>query len=470
MKYTRIAISIIFIFISLIVIMSALQTKTNVSIPVPKAAGILQCRDEDGRPGFDRYPCVWCDFTYSISSGELSGVQCAYDTGGNASVCTDTTDKDVKYGWYHCTDKDATYCDGSNAMEGAGNKSASDEKIGTIKCGETQTGPKTILTSKNINDGFECGSVQVDVLVNDGDTYLVGKMSATGADCDEEGEGGGTDPTTPPGNPTTPPGNPTTPPGNPTTPPGNPTTPPGNPTTPPGNPTAPPTATLVPTNTFTPTPTDTIMPTRTPTLTRTPTPTRTLTPTRTPTSTPTKTPTRTNTPTITATKVPTNTATPAPRCAQDLCGACGWIDGQGLCHDSGTLPNGQSCCSPVSSGVIVQTTIAATPAPTIVVQGMKCDARCGVCGVSDSGGVCQDTNSLPNGQVCCHSACVGTSCTKVSGIGGDACKTSSECVVANIQPTSVITQVAAQPPVSGNTIPWYLLAIPVVVIAVALIL
>lgn len=180
------------------------------------------------------------------------------------------------------------------------------------------------------------------------------------------------------------------------------------------------------------------------------------------------------------TPTPTATPTPAPRCAPELCGPCGWTDGNGICYNDRPLPNGDSCCNISSTPIatvtgglgagttttppVTQIAIFTTP-KSIVVQGMKCDARCGICGVSDSGGVCQDTNSLPDGQVCCHNSCVGTSCTKVSGTGQDSCKTSTECFVAQAPTTAVSPQA---PPVSGNMPPWYLLAIPAVIIIIAI--
>lgn len=246
---------------------------------------------------------------------------------------------------------------------------------------------------------------------------------------------------------------------------------------------------IPPTNTNTPVPslTPTRTPTHTPTRTPTNTPTNTLTPTQTPTQTPTRTPTLT--PTLTPTHTPTRTPsptrtltpasvsnTPAPRC-DTSCGACGWRGSDNICHD-GLPPNqppaGLVCCvsgTPIPP-TAVPTYIAGQPtntlAPQPIVGGFRCDQRCGICGVSDTGGVCQERQSLPDGSVCCHNSCVTNSCAKVFGVAPDACTTDSQCV--GVQPT--ITIIASSPtpapPVSGVSIPWILVAIPALIIIVGL--
>jgi hypothetical protein len=440
MRHTKTAISILFLFVSLVIIMSALQNRKYVNVPLPEASGSLQCKDSNGDGTFDTYPCIWCDFGYNFNEGKINNVVCSYDRGPNPPSCTDTTAKPVKYGWYHCADKDATYCDGDNDIDGSGQNSGGDVTLGDLKCGD---GRKTILAEKSIHENFNCGSVQVDVLVGSGDDYLVGKISGAGTDCGDNGGGSGPTQTPPPDSPPT-----ATPPNN----------PPPNTNTPPV-PTASPQPTITPLPTVTATTTPSKTPTMTPTQTNTPTPTKTKTPT----------PTRTNTPTRTPTKTPVPTATPAPKCAFDLCGECGWIDGSGLCHNNSPLPNGQSCCSQT---VVTPTIALIQPTISSIIttqkpSNLKCDARCGVCGVSDSGGVCQDTN-MANGQLCCHSKCVGTQCSKVHGVGQNECTSSNQCTIVQSLPTPTAPQ--PQPPVSGNLPPWYLIVVPIAIVMVALVL
>jgi hypothetical protein len=191
--------------------------------------------------------------------------------------------------------------------------------------------------------------------------------------------------------------------------------------------------------------------------------------------------------------MPTNTIAPttAPRCAPQECGACGWLDSAGLCHESEPMPNGQMCCYKtcqanrcvVVSGQGIDSCVndascIASPIPTVGGRGgdiaYKCDQRCGVCGVSDSGGVCQDRTSLPDGTPCCHSECVANTCTKVFGQGADQCTTSAQCAVAVIQPTArpVIPTSTPKPaaPVAGVEVPWYVVAVPLIIVLVGLIL
>ncbi len=265
--------------------------------------------------------------------------------------------------------------------------------------------------------------------------------------------------------------------------------------TPTNTPTPSHTPTATPTRTPTPTPTFTLTPT--PTFTRTPTPTRT--PTRTPTISPTYAPGQpTNTPVPTRTLAPGEpTFTPAPRC-DSSCGACGWRGSDNICRD-GMPPNqppaGLVCCvsgTPIPP-TAAPTYIAGQPTPTYapgqptntpvpgqptyppistpgtypIVSGFRCDQRCGICGISDTGGVCQDRQTLPDGSVCCHNSCVTSSCAKVFGVAPDACTTDSQCV--GVQPTTMIAQSPTPaPPVSGVSIPWILIAIPALIIIVGL--
>jgi hypothetical protein len=291
--------------------------------------------------------------------------------------------------------------------------------------------------------GFTCGRVQVDVLLNlDGsgfgtnsannwDTSGAGKVGQATADCAAPPAA-----SQPPPAPTNPPG---------------PTTPPA-PTNPPGT-------------------TPSLTPTVTPTLTKTPT----LTPTTTPTITPTETPT--------FTPSPTPTGPPAPVCAPTDCGVCGWKDAGGVCREGGVLPSGRRCCykTCVNNACLSvsgdgQDRCAADTScvqpTTPIVASYKCDARCGICGVSDQGGLCIERTDLPNGTKCCHQACVAQACTQVFGTGADACNDASQCTIAAV-PVTIAPPTGApkpKPPVSGFSIPWYLLAIPAAVVIIGVVL
>lgn len=444
MKYTKIAVSILFLFISIILIMTALQSKEPVSVPSPEATA------QDDFTGDCGFP--------TVSANSATG-GCRLLTCPSAGCGTNT----FKAGYFHCKKAAAGQPAGDIDQAGAcgdwNRNNATDpleeekETVNTAANTATNysfTGAKTVT----------CGRIQYDAVIVKSDGVSLfggGKVYNTGVDC------AGIVPTnTPATNPTNTPAGPTDTPGAPTN------TPPPNSTNTPT-----PVVTIVnsltpqpPTPTYTPSPTATL--TQTPTMT--PSPTRTRTPTPTPTKTPTQTPTRTLTPTRTPSPIAINTSTPtrqhpptsAPRCAPEVCGACGWLGSDGACYNDKPLPNGQSCCvvAAISPTVVIQSAI---------VQGFRCESKCGVCGVADSGGVCQESNTLPNGQLCCHNACVGNGCTKVSGVGQDACTTSSQCIIAKTEVTStpkVQAQVPA-PPVSGSTPPWYLLAIPVLIIVVA---
>jgi len=282
------------------------------------------------------------------------------------------------------------------------------------------------------------------------------------------------------------------------------------------------TPTRTPTNTPTNTPTRTPTPTHTPTRTPTPTPTRTPTPI--PTATlrpgePTYTPRPTNTlvpgqptntlapgqPTYTPAPTyiagqPTNTLapgqptyTPAPRCDQS-CGPCGWRGSDNICRDGqppNQPPGGLICC--ISGTPVPPTTVPTyiagqptntlapgqptytltpsgptlTPTPYPLVGGFRCDQRCGICGISDTGGVCQDRQTLPDNSVCCHNSCVSNSCAKIFGIAGDVCTSDAQCI--GVPTTSIIaSSPTPTPPVSGIGVPWLLLAIPAIIIIVGL--
>lgn len=269
------------------------------------------------------------------------------------------------------------------------------------------------------------------------------------------------------------------------------------------------TPTATPTSTATVTPT--ASPTRTPTMTPTQTPTRTPTPTSTPTRTPTLTPTRTPTPTPTPTPIatatlmpgqptntlapgqptytpaptyiagqPTNTLapgqptfTPAPRCDQS-CGICGWRGADNICRDGqppNQPPGGLICCiSGTPMPTAVPTYIAGQPTnpptPYPLVAGFRCDQRCGICGISDTGGVCQDRQTLPDNSVCCHNSCVSKSCAKVFGMAGDVCSSDAQCLY-DTPPVSTGSPTPT-PPVSGIGVPWLLLAIPALIIIIGL--
>jgi hypothetical protein len=540
MKYTRIAISIVFLFISLMLIMTALQTGT-VSEPRPAAGGTLACvANPNPPPDYASYPCVWCDFDYSNISSSPSNVRCSYD--GNSTQCAGVTAGIVRYGWAHCRQSAGNECSRESA-DYSGNAGV-ETQIGTVPCAHA------VSSFPDLTIGtFTCGRIQVDVTVNGGEQYLVGKVARAGVDC------AGSAPTnTPPAAPTNTPGQqePTNTPGGPTNTPAPATnTPaPGEPTAtytpvpsatsrPTGTPTHTPTATATLTSTPTATPTNTPIPTatqrpptNTPTQTPTRTPTPTSTPTRTPTSTPTRTPTPTPTPIATATLVPgqptntlapgqptytpaptyiagqptntlapgqpTNTLapgqptyTPAPRCDQS-CGICGWRGSDNICRDGlppNQPPGGLICCisgTPVPTAVptyiagLPTNTLAPgqatytptpsgptfTPTPYPLVEGFRCDQRCGICGISDAGGVCQDRQTLPDNSVCCHNSCVSKSCAKVFGIAGDVCTSDAQCLYDT--PTVSYGSPTPTPPVSGISVPWLLLAIPALIIIIGL--
>ena len=157
-----------------------------------------------------------------------------------------------------------------------------------------------------------------------------------------------------------------------------------------------------------------------------------------------------------------------------------------------------------------------------------CDRTCGVCGWRDTSNVCHTAGIVPAlGTACCYSTCIGDLCKQVAGFGTDSCIAGQACIsgkianaitqpatgsaslvstktpvvtiiyitatpkpgsqnnviVQNQQPTiaaqqnniqqPIVTQGTIQqnqPPVSGNTGWLLLIAVPIIVIGVALIL
>lgn len=536
MKYTRIAISIVFLFISLMLIMTALQ-QGNVSEPKPKAAGTWTqgCT----YPNPDNRPCGSCGITNLVVSNDgFAGT-----TFGCQLLCSEGTACGDNAGTYTVDDRSLFWCSsktGGDCTQGSGDliqnvhdtSPLGEWMVDGTNWNATHNG-LVWMASQAFANWTPCGRIQADVQINANGINVAGFVQNFDTDC----AGAATNTPVPPGPTDTPaPPGPTNTPGGPTNtpvPPGSTNTPIPSATTRPTNtPTNTPTATSTPTNTPTATPTNTPIPTATqrpPTNTPTPTATRTPTPTPTPTRTPTPTATRTPTPIPTATTVPgqptpttppgqptstlppgqatytpvptyiagqpTNTLapgqptyTPAPLCDQS-CGICGWRGSDNICRDGqppNEPPGGLICCI---SGTPVPTTVPTyiagqptntlapgqatyiptpsgptlTPTPYPLVGGFRCDQRCGICGISDTGGVCQDRQTLPDNSVCCHNSCVSKSCTKVFGIAGDACTSDAQCLY-DTPPIST----TPTPPVSGSTIPWFLIAIPALIIIVGL--
>lgn len=487
MKHTRIAISIVFLFISLMLIMTALQTG-RVSEPRPKAEGTWN--NGCTYPNPDNRPCGSCGITGVTIGADGRGVV----TFGCQLLCTEGTCETA--GTYTVNDESLFWCRSS----GGGSCTQTDAdmidnihdtaSVGTwVVDGTSWNATQNGLTwnaSRALNGWQQCGRIQADVQINASGVAVAGFVQNFAADCagaptNTPGPTNTTAPTNPPP-PTNTPGGPTNTPTN-TPPPGSTNTPVPTATSRPTNtPTHTPTQTPTATATPTPTPTNTPIPTATQRPSNTPTNTPTMTPTRTPTNTPTSTPTRTPTPTSTATHTPTRTPTaqptliagqptipgqptavPAPFCDTG-CGPCGWRGTDGICRDGqppNQPPNGLICCA---SGV--PATVASTPVTYPLVGGYRCDQRCGICGISDTGGVCQEMQTLPDGSACCHNACVSTSCAKVFGTGGDVCTSDAQCLYST--PQVVVTSPTPTPPVSGVEIPWILLAIPAIIIIIGL--
>ena len=499
MKYTRIAISIVFLFISLMLIMTALQTG-RVSEPRPKAdiVGVVKCT-----AGYPDRPCASSSVTNpNISAGTFtwgSEFRCPGGAGPGDlenQVCGPEIPLPIHFSgrYFHCllaqnpSDPENNSCDDNtpdfDSSSGLGQ--------GNIITDPTSANPAFAygMTEKTGSfPSFPCGRVQVDLLQTETGWGISGgaAVSTSGVDCAGA-------PTNTPGPTNTPePPPPTNTPGGPTNTPTN-TPVPGEPTAtytpvpsatsrPSATPTHTPTATATPTNTPTPTPTNTPIPSATqrpPSETPTPTPTRTPTPTPTPTRTPTPTPTRTPTPTPTSTATPTSTLAPGQPTNTLAPGqptytpAPTYIAGQ----PTNTLAPGQPTYTlapgqPTNTLAPGQPTYTlapsgptATPTQYPLVGGFRCDQRCGICGISDTGGVCQDRQTLPDNSVCCHNSCVSKSCAKIFGMAGDACTSDAQCLydtspVSYGSPTPV-------PPVSGIGVPWLLLAIPALIIIIGL--
>lgn len=227
----------------------------------------------------------------------------------------------------------------------------------------------------------------------------------------------------------------------------------------------------------------TIPPSRAPTLvTDSSQPTASSSPKLTSTLAPTPKATKTATPAPSTSKLPLSTTpTPTPTlaavCAPSECGMCGWKDAAGLCHQDGAMPSGRACCykgcegaqckTLPGNGADTCTTDSACVQPTKIASAFKCDARCGICGISDVGSVCSDRTSLPDGSFCCHNVCAANSCTKVSGVGIDQCVSNDRCTSSGGQaaissPPSVTP--VTQLPVTGDIPPWYIFAIPALII------
>jgi hypothetical protein len=69
--------------------------------------------------------------------------------------------------------------------------------------------------------------------------------------------------------------------------------------------------------------------------------------------------------------------------------------------------------------------------------------------------------------VCCHNSCVSKSCAKIFGIAGDECTSEEQCLYPT-QPVGYPASTTPTPPVSGSTIPWFLITIPAIIIIVGL--
>ncbi len=432
MKITRIALSIVFLFVSIMLVMTTIKDM-NKEKPVEKsdltkvgapAGNIVKCERVDGvqtKP----LPCASCVISNISSSGSTWGCEL---------LCTNNTcDGSVNFAMTYFICRTSS---GSAGFKGGATPCGHDSSD-LVSTGTITTTPSSRSTPYSFADGtgllpaaFTCGRIQLDVMP----TEIGWGTSGAGAVYDY-GTSCAASPTNPPA-PTTPPG---------------PTTPP-QPTNPPGT-----------------------TPSLTPTASMTPTKTPTLTPTTTPTITPTETPT--------FTPSPTPTGPPAPVCAPTDCGVCGWKDAGGVCREGGVLPSGRRCCykTCVNNACLSvsgdgQDRCAADTScvqpTTPIVASYKCDARCGICGVSDQGGLCIERTDLPNGTKCCHQACVAQACTQVFGTGADACSDASQCTIAAV-PVTIAPPTGApkpKPPVSGFSIPWYLLAIPAAVVIIGVVL
>lgn len=443
MKIARILLSVVFLFVSIMLVMTTIRDmnkaktvptqksdSTKVTAPV-SSAGVVKCtRDASGNLTSST-PCASCSISVvnAVAGNFTWGCEliCSASGCGTAPPSVPITGK-----YFHCRQANDGSCEPSNQTDYM-------PPEGTVSLSPS-TGSGTgfshgLGANTGTFTGISCGRVQVDILleleaansVNNWPVSGAGAVGKATADC-----------AAPPA-PTQPPAGPTSPP--------QPTNPPG---TTPGT-----------------------------TLTATPT----MTPTKTPTLTPTTTPTITPTETPTFTPSPTPTGPPAPVCAPTDCGVCGWKDAGGVCREGGVLPSGRRCCykTCVNNACLsvsgdgqdrcaADTSCVQPTAP--IVASYKCDARCGICGVSDQGGLCIERTDLPNGTKCCHQACVAQACTQVFGTGADACSDANQCTIAAV-PVTIAPPTGApkpKPPVSGFSIPWYLLAIPAAVVIIGVVL
>ena len=453
MKYTRIGLAIIFLFISIMLVMIAARDSENRQAYVSSDLQNVAASDIKKCTSDVTSNCASCQVKNISSSGPTWGCELRCDTGKCPGAPVN-----FRMDYFTCRNSSGTsgYKDQANPCVEA---SADFIKKGTITINPASqaTVPYTFNTGTGpLPADFTCGRIQLDVLP----VEIGWDISGAGAVYDS-----GTSCAAPPVNTSTP--VPTLPPG--VTPTLTPTTPAGitptlTPTTPPAatNTPVPPTATPTPTNTPTDSPTPT--PSNTPTGTMTPSPTHT--------------PKPTNTPTITP------SPTPGPVCAPAECGVCGWKDVAGMCHDGGMLPNGTRCCfkacvnnaCSARSGNALDSCASdagctgPTQPPVIASVAYKCDAKCGICGISDSGGLCADMTALPNGQRCCHNACVNQSCVQVSGQNVDRCISATDCAPG--APTIAIAPPIVpqpKPPVSGF-LPWYIIAIPAAILLLGIVL
>lgn len=464
MKYTRIGLAIIFLFISIMLVMIAARDSENRQAYVSDSSlqntgainpAIVNCSRNPGAPN-----CASCSIPRITGNSFEWGCELKCESG---KCPTEPIQFKMEYYICRASKGSSGYKDQANPCDGTFGEDFL--KKGTLIVSPAS---KPVNTTKSpfgyaftngtgtMPTDFNCGRIQLDVLP-EGFTFDV---SGAGAVYDF-----GTSCAAPPVNTSTP--VPTLPPG--VTPTLTPTTPAGitptlTPTTPPAatNTPIPPTATQTPTNTPTDSPTPT--PSNTPTGTMTPSPTHT--------------PKPTNTPTIAP------SPTPGPVCAPAECGVCGWKDVAGMCHDGGMLPNGQRCCYKACAGNACTARAGnaldscasdagctgPTQQPVIASVAYKCDAKCGICGISDSGGLCADMTTLPNGQRCCHNACVSQSCVQVSGQDLDRCVSAVDCAPG--APTLAIAPPVApqpKPPVSGF-LPWYIIAIPAGILLLGIVL
>ncbi len=445
MKYTRIGLAIIFLFISIMLVMIAARDSENKQVYDTSQSGLIpvvsdgaDCNDELG----------------------VAGVKDDLNSQTRVTIsCTGNLSQKNTYKLFHCP----KLTSGNRAQH-----PCSSGQSCCVTCGGSSSDPQcgneaesvnrdAIPTTESKTIGKACGCVQWDVLINGDITKVAGgRLFCSATACAD--------------NPIATPTN---------------TPVPGVTTTP--------TNTPVPGVTLTLTPT--LTPTRPPTASNTPipptaTPTPTNTPTDSPTPTPSNTPTGTTTPSPTHTPKPTNTPTvapsptPGPVCAPVECGVCGWKDVAGLCHEGGLLPNGQRCCYKACAGNACTARagnaldscasdagcIGPTQPSVIASVAYKCDAKCGICGISDNGGLCADMTALPGGGRCCHNACVNQSCVQVSGQNIDRCVSAADCV-PGAPPVAIAPPVVPQPkpPVSGF-LPWYVIAIPAAVLLLGIVL